>query len=137
MPYGSGAPLTIRTSDAQIYRPGSSGPNTSRQQQEVRDEEGVFFFRLNTTERPSGGGRDDHAAHARRRLAVVHEGEHGSRYLDEASVESFRRKVGRVYPKPVKVAGVGDRWRKVDLDRWRAGDEAETQEEVLDGADFI
>ena len=58
-------------------------------------------------------------------------------YLDEASVESFRRKVGRVYPKPVKVAGVGDRWRKVDLDRWIAGDEAETQEEVLDGADFI
>ena len=50
-------------------------------------------------------------------------------YLDEASVESFRRKVGQVYPKPVKVAGVGD--------NWIARDEAKTQEKaVLDGADF-
>lgn len=59
-------------------------------------------------------------------------------YLDEVSVESFRRKVGKIYPDPVKIKGVGDRWRKADLDRWIAGGEAEAQEEIaLDAADFI
>lgn len=72
-------------------------------------------------------------------MAVTHEGNTAAGYLDEASVESFRRKAGRIYPDPIKVEGVGDRWRKVDLDRWiNVGNEAETQEEaVLDGADFI
>lgn len=58
-------------------------------------------------------------------------------YLDEASVETFRRKVGRVYPKPVRVVGTGDRWRKADLDKWIAGDQTDTVEAALDAADFL
>ena len=38
-------------------------------------------------------------------------------YLDEKSVEAFRRGVGTIYPEPIKVAGKGDRWLKDDLDR--------------------
>jgi len=43
--------------------------------------------------------------------------ETAARYLDEKSVEAFRRGVGKIYPKPRKVAGKGDRWLKDDLDR--------------------
>jgi hypothetical protein len=43
-------------------------------------------------------------------------------YLDEKSVESFRRKVGDVYPQPIRLKGIGERWRKVDLDRWIEGE---------------
>jgi len=59
-------------------------------------------------------------------------------YLDESSVESFRRKVGRIYPKPIPVQGVGRRWCKADLDKWIAEAKAETQGvAVIDAADFI
>jgi hypothetical protein len=37
-------------------------------------------------------------------------------YVDEKSVETFRRSVGTLYPLPVKLAGKGDRWLKDDLD---------------------
>ncbi len=37
-------------------------------------------------------------------------------YLDEVSVESFRRRVGSVYPKPVNVRGRGDLWLREQLD---------------------
>jgi hypothetical protein len=37
-------------------------------------------------------------------------------YVDEASVESFLRGVGTLYPLPVKLPGKGDRWLKEDLD---------------------
>jgi hypothetical protein len=43
--------------------------------------------------------------------------ETASRYVDEKSVEAFRRAVGTIYPRPRKVAGKGDRWLKDDLDR--------------------
>ncbi|MFT3731145.1 MAG: hypothetical protein QM780_06925 [Hyphomicrobium sp.] len=38
-------------------------------------------------------------------------------YLDEVSVESFRRRVGSVYPKPVNVRGRGELWLREDLDK--------------------
>jgi hypothetical protein len=37
-------------------------------------------------------------------------------YLDEKSVRSFRRGIGTLYPKPVKVPGKGERWLKEALD---------------------
>lgn len=43
--------------------------------------------------------------------------ETAARYVDEKSVEAFRRGVGTIYPRPRKVAGKGDRWLKDDLDR--------------------
>ena len=55
-------------------------------------------------------------------------------YLDEPSVEAFRRKVGEVYPEPRKLQGVGERWSRAELDRWIAD---QTGEGALDGADCI
>ena len=37
-------------------------------------------------------------------------------YVDERSVEAFRRAVGRLWPKPLKVAGKGERWTKEKMD---------------------
>ena len=37
-------------------------------------------------------------------------------YVDERSVETFRRAVGTLYPTPIKVSGKGDRWLKEALD---------------------
>jgi len=42
--------------------------------------------------------------------------ETAARYVDEKSVESFRRRVGSVYPRPVNVSGRGDVWLKDQLD---------------------
>jgi hypothetical protein len=39
-----------------------------------------------------------------------------ARYVDEKSVEAFRRGVGTIYPAPLRVPGKGDRWLKDDLD---------------------
>ena len=38
-------------------------------------------------------------------------------YVDEKSVDAFRRGVGTLWPNPKKVAGKGDRWLRDDLDR--------------------
>lgn len=38
-------------------------------------------------------------------------------YLDEKSVESFRRRVGSIYPKPVNISGRGELWLREDLDK--------------------
>lgn len=38
-------------------------------------------------------------------------------YVDEESVEAFRRKVGVVYPGPVTARGCRQRWLRDDLDR--------------------
>ena len=38
-------------------------------------------------------------------------------YLDEASVESFRRRVGSLYPLPQKIRGRGELWLRDDLDK--------------------
>jgi len=37
-------------------------------------------------------------------------------YVDERSVEAFRRAVGQIWPKPIPVSGKGERWLKDDLD---------------------
>jgi hypothetical protein len=37
-------------------------------------------------------------------------------YLDEKSVEAFRRAVGSLYPEPIRVSGKGDRWIRDALD---------------------
>lgn len=42
--------------------------------------------------------------------------ETAARYVDEKSVEAFRRGVGTIYPLPIRVPGKGDRWLKDDLD---------------------
>jgi hypothetical protein len=42
--------------------------------------------------------------------------ENAAAYVDERSVEAFRRAVGTLYPTPVKIAGKGDRWLKDALD---------------------
>jgi len=42
--------------------------------------------------------------------------ETAARYVDEKSVEAFRRRVGSVYPRPVNVSGRGDVWLKDQLD---------------------
>jgi hypothetical protein len=38
-------------------------------------------------------------------------------YVDERSVEAFRRRVGSLYPKPINVSGRGAIWLKDDLDQ--------------------
>ena len=38
-------------------------------------------------------------------------------YVDEKSVETFRRGVGTIWPLPKKVAGKGYRWLREDLDQ--------------------
>jgi hypothetical protein len=43
-------------------------------------------------------------------------GDTAAGYVDEASVESFLRGVGSLYPEPIKVAGKGNRWLREDLD---------------------
>jgi hypothetical protein len=42
--------------------------------------------------------------------------ETAARYVDEVSVEAFRRAIGTLYPEPLKVSGKGDRWLREGLD---------------------
>lgn len=42
--------------------------------------------------------------------------ETAARYVDEKSVETFRRGVGTIWPLPKKVPGKGLRWLRDDLD---------------------
>jgi hypothetical protein len=37
-------------------------------------------------------------------------------YVDERSVEAFRRRIGSVYPHPVNISGRGEVWLKDQLD---------------------
>jgi hypothetical protein len=37
-------------------------------------------------------------------------------YVDERSVDAFRRAVGLLWPEPIRIAGKGERWLKEDLD---------------------
>jgi hypothetical protein len=37
-------------------------------------------------------------------------------YADERSVQSFRRAVGLIYPRPHNVKGKGERWLKQEMD---------------------
>ena len=38
-------------------------------------------------------------------------------YCDEKSVEAFRRAVGKIWPRPRRLAGKGERWLREDLDQ--------------------
>jgi predicted DNA-binding transcriptional regulator AlpA len=42
--------------------------------------------------------------------------------------------VGRIYPEPIRLWGVGIRWRKTDLDEWIAG---LGEEGIIDAADLL
>jgi len=37
-------------------------------------------------------------------------------YVDESSVDSFRRSVGSLWPRAIHVPGKGERWTREDLD---------------------
>ena len=37
-------------------------------------------------------------------------------YVDERSVDAFRRAVGTIWPEPLRISGKGERWLKEDLD---------------------
>ena len=57
-------------------------------------------------------------------------------YVDEKSVETFRRGVGTIYPLPEKVPGKGDRWVKDAIDQ--AIDRLSGRvEEIRDAADVL
>jgi hypothetical protein len=55
-------------------------------------------------------------------------------YCDEASVEAFRRGVGKIWPRPRKIMGKGERWLREDLDE--AIDRL-TMSNVKDAADLL
>jgi hypothetical protein len=55
-------------------------------------------------------------------------------YCDEASVETFRRAVGKIWPRPKKIMGKGERWLREDLDE--AIDQLTTNK-VKDAADVL
>lgn len=38
-----------------------------------------------------------------------------ARFVDEPSVRAFRRACGKLYPRPVRIAGKGERWLADDL----------------------
>ena len=57
-------------------------------------------------------------------------------YVDERSVDAFRRSVGKLWPTPLQISGKGERWLKDDLD---AAIEALTgqPEHVRDASDVL
>ena len=57
--------------------------------------------------------RPEHLEHGWPRLMRA---ESAAAYVDEKSVEAFRRAVGTLYPRPIKVSGKGERWLKEALD---------------------
>jgi hypothetical protein len=57
-------------------------------------------------------------------------------YVDEKSVEAFRRRIGAVYPRPVNVSGRGDLWLKDQLDAVIASLNGETAD-ALDAAGLL
>jgi hypothetical protein len=57
-------------------------------------------------------------------------------YVDEKSVEAFRRRIGAVYPRPVNVSGRGDVWLKDQLDAAIASLNGETAD-ALDAAGLL
>ena len=53
-------------------------------------------------------------------------------YVGERSVRSFRRRVGLIYPLPIRVEGRGDIWLKTRMDEF-----ADRLAKVLDAADVL
>lgn len=57
-------------------------------------------------------------------------------FCDERSVDAFLRSVGKLYPRPYRVPGKGDRWTKGELEtalKRLRGDTAD----VTDAADVL
>jgi hypothetical protein len=59
-----------------------------------------------------------------------------TKYTDEASVRAFRKRVGRVYPEPIRIPGRGEVWRKTDLDSAIAALRGSAAT-ILDAADVL
>jgi hypothetical protein len=57
-------------------------------------------------------------------------------YVDERSVEAFRRRIGSVYPHPVNISGRGEVWLKDQLDASIANLKGETAD-ALDAAGLL
>jgi len=57
-------------------------------------------------------------------------------YVDEVSVQAFRRKVGSVYPRPIHVSGRGRVWLKEHLDKAIAKLDGRPTD-VVDGAELL
>jgi hypothetical protein len=57
-------------------------------------------------------------------------------YVDERSVEAFRRRIGSVYPHPVNVSGRGEVWLKDQLDAAIANLKRETAD-AIDAAGLL
>ena len=55
-------------------------------------------------------------------------------YCDEASVEAFRRGIGKIWPAGKKIAGKGERWLREDLD---GAIERLMRNDVQDAADLL
>jgi hypothetical protein len=55
-------------------------------------------------------------------------------YCDERSPYSFRRSVGRLWPRPLTIPGKGERWLREDLD---LAIDALTSKNVRDAADVL
>ena len=60
-----------------------------------------------------------------------------ARYVDERSPRTFRRRVGKLYPKPVRVPGRGDLWPKIDLDMYLRRLRRSTGTALDDAADVL
>ena len=60
--------------------------------------------------------------------------ETAARYVDERSVQTFRRSVGKVYPRPIRISGKGERWLRDQLDQAinRLFGSAETIRDIAD-----
>ena len=52
-------------------------------------------------------------------------------FCDEPSIDAFRRSVGKLYPRPYRVPGKGDRWSRGELEaalKRLRGKEAEVED---------
>lgn len=59
-----------------------------------------------------------------------------ARYVDERSVDAFRRAVGTLWPKPHRINGKGERWLREELDQ--AIDRATNRKgQVSDASDVL
>jgi hypothetical protein len=56
-------------------------------------------------------------------------------YVDERSVEAFRRAIPKLYPEPLRVPGKGDRWVRESLDA--AVDQMAAKGRISDIADQL
>jgi hypothetical protein len=56
-------------------------------------------------------------------------------YCDEASVEAFRRSIGKIWPLPRQIMGKGERWLREDMDQ--AIDQLLTRRGERDAADVL